>query len=74
MLSPDQVPSQIKQVMHRSMRSHESLRLSGRLELAHPPLSHPGRFMGLLSPIILILLRAKKVSPYPLCLRFNRRE
>ena len=40
------------------MGSNESLRLPHRLESPHPSLSYPGRLMRLLSPIILILLRA----------------
>jgi len=38
------------------MRSYESLSLNLRFELSHPSLPDPGSFMGLLSPVILILL------------------
>ena len=56
MLSPDQVPTQVEQITDSSMSTQESLSLPYRFELAHPSLSHPGRLMRLLCPIILILL------------------
>ena len=37
------------------MGTQESLSLLGRLKLTHPSLSHPGRLVRLLRPIILIL-------------------
>jgi hypothetical protein len=61
MCSADQVPTQIEKIMDSSMRTQKSLCLPGRLELpecrtTHTAFPHPSRFMGLLSPIILILL------------------
>ena len=38
------------------MSTQESLSLPDRFELTHPSLPHPGRFMRLLGPVILILL------------------
>ncbi len=58
MLSLDQVPSQIEQITHRSMGTQKPLSLPYRFELSHPSLSHPGRLMRLLGPIILVLLSA----------------
>ena len=40
------------------MCSNKFLRLSHRLELAHPSLPGPGRLMRLFDPIIVILLSA----------------
>ena len=40
------------------MSSHKSLSLPHRLESPHPSLPYPGRLMGLLSPIILLLFGA----------------
>ena len=56
MFSPNQVPAQIEKITDSSMYTQEPLSLPGRFELTHPTLSHPGRLVGLLSPIILILL------------------
>jgi hypothetical protein len=36
------------------MSTQKPLRLPSRLELSHPSLPHPGRFMGLLCPIVRI--------------------
>jgi hypothetical protein len=38
------------------MGTENSLGLPARLEAPHPPFSHPGRLMGLLCPVILIML------------------
>ena len=64
MLSSHQVPAHIEQIADGGMGSDESLSLPGRLELSHPPLPHSGRFMRLLSLIILILLSAVDRSGY----------
>ena len=40
------------------MRVQKPLSLPNRLELSHPSFSNPGRLMGLLCPIILLLLSA----------------
>jgi len=56
MLSPAQVPAKVEQITDSSMRGHKSLSLPDRLEAPHTSLSHSGRLMRLLSPIILILL------------------
>ena len=50
------MPPQVEQIADGSMGGDECLGLPYRLESPHPSLSHPGRLMGLLSPIILILL------------------
>ena len=55
MFSPDQVPSKIEQIADGSMGGDESLRLAHRFESPHPTLSNPGRLVGLLSAVILIL-------------------
>ena len=55
MFSPDQVPTQVENILHRSMLSHEALGLPHRLETTHPSLSNPGRLVRLFSPVILIL-------------------
>ena len=52
----DQMPTQIEKVVDSGMGRHKSLRLLHRLEPPHTPLSHPRRFVRLLSPVILILL------------------
>jgi hypothetical protein len=56
MLSSDQMHSQVEQITDGSMSTQKSLRLLQRLEPPHPSLPHPGRLMGLLGPVILILL------------------
>ena len=55
MLCANQMPSQIEQVANGGMSTKEPLSLLDRFEPPHTPLSHPGRLMGLLSSIILIL-------------------
>ena len=55
MLSADQVPAQIKYIFHGGMCTNESLSLPHRLESSHALLPHPGRLMGLLCLIILVL-------------------
>ena len=52
----DFMPTQVKQIGHSGMGTEKSLSLPYGFERPHPSLSHPGRFMGLLCPIILILL------------------
>ena len=42
--------------MDSSMCTQKPLSLTSRFESPHPPLSHPGRLVRLLGPIILILL------------------
>ena len=56
MLRPDEMPSQIEQITDGSVGTQKPLSLTYGLESPHPPLPHPGRLMGLLYPIILILL------------------
>jgi hypothetical protein len=56
MLSSDPVPSQIEEIRNGGMGGHESLGLTHRLEPPHSPLSHPGRLVRLLGPVVLILL------------------
>ena len=46
---------QIEQIVDSSVRAQKPLSLLSGLEPPHTSLSDPGRFMGLLSPIILIL-------------------
>ena len=48
------------------MGTKESLSLLHRFEAAHPPLPNPGRLMGLLCPIVLILLSAMDRAWYQL--------
>lgn len=55
MLCSDQVPTEIEQILNRSMSTDKSLGLPHRLESPHPSLSDAGRFMRLLGPIILML-------------------
>jgi hypothetical protein len=55
MLSIDLVPTQAKQIGHSVMGTQKPLSLSDRLEPSHHPLSHPGRLMRLLCPIVGIL-------------------
>jgi len=56
MLRFDQVAPQIIQIGDSCMSSYESLSLPDRFESPHPSLSHPGRLMRLLGPIISILI------------------
>jgi hypothetical protein len=49
------VPAEIEQVLHSGMGANKSLRLPHRFEFSHPPFPDPGNFMGLRSPIVLIL-------------------
>ena len=58
MLSARQVSAQIEYIANRCMRVQKPLSLPNRLELSHPSFSNPGRLMGLLCPIILILFGA----------------
>ena len=55
MLGTEFMPTQVKQIGHSGMYTQKSLGLSDRLEPSHPSLSHPGRLVRLLRPIILIL-------------------
>ena len=55
MVRPDRVSAKIEQVRHSSMGTQKSLSLLHRLEPTHSSLSHPGRLMRLLRPIILVL-------------------
>ena len=62
-LRTNQVCTQIEEVVYGCVSPEKSLSLPDRLESRnvgppHPPLSNPGRFMRLLSPIILILFSA----------------
>ena len=57
-LSPDQMPSKVKQITNSCMCSHEFLSRPDRLELAHAPLSYSRRVMQLFSSIVFILFRA----------------
>ncbi len=50
------MPAEIEKIIDCCVCAQESVSLPGRLEPTHPSLSHAGRFMRLLSPIILILL------------------
>ena len=50
------MPAQIECIANRCMCTQKPLGLTDRLDFPHPSLSYPGRFMGLLCPIILILL------------------
>jgi len=80
MLSPNQVPPQIEQVIDGSMGSYESQRLPHRLETPHSALSNPRRLMGLLCSIILILpdtvdrLRNKLPVSNPIATQFVRHD
>lgn len=58
MLSPDMVSAKVNQICNRSMSIQESLCLPDRFKPSHHPLPHPGRFVRLFCPIILILLGA----------------
>lgn len=49
------MPTKVEESGDSCMSTQDTLRLLGRLELAHPSLSHPGRLMRLFSPIIRIL-------------------
>ena len=51
------------------MSTQKSLSLSDRLEPSHHPLSNPGRLMGLLCPIILILFSAMNNIRHQLSMR-----
>ncbi len=53
------------------MGTQESLSLPNRLELSHPPLPDPGRFMRLLCPIILILLSTVDRLRHHLPMRYS---
>jgi hypothetical protein len=58
------------------MRTQETLSLSGRLKLpgcrsTHPSLSHPGRLVRLLRPIILILFSTVYRLGYQLTMRYS---
>ena len=66
MLSSNQVPAEIEQVLHSSMCTQKPLSLTHRLESPHPSLSNPGRLMRLLCPVILILLRTVNRLGYQL--------
>jgi hypothetical protein len=55
--SPDQMPSKIEQIANCRMGTQESLSLLHRFESSHPTLSHPGRFMRLLRPIVRVSRR-----------------
>ena len=58
MLRPDEMPSQIEQITDGSVGTQKPLSLTYGLESPHPSLPHPGRLMGLLCSIILILFSA----------------
>ena len=45
MLSTDQMPPQIENILNRSMVCYKSLRLPHRLEPPHISLPRPGRFI-----------------------------
>jgi hypothetical protein len=53
------------------MSTQKSLSLSDRLESTHPTLSHPGRFMRLLCPIILTLFSAVDCLRHQLSMRYS---
>ena len=54
--SADQMPTQVEQVTDGGMRTQEPLSLPSRFELTHPSLPYPGRLVGLLYAIVLILV------------------
>ena len=70
-LSADQVPPEIEQILNRGMGGDKSLRLLHRLESPHPSLPDPGHLMRLLGPIILILLSTvnRFRHHFPMCYR-----
>ena len=80
MFSPDQVPTHIEKILYSSMRGHETLRLPGRLEPPHPPLSHSGRLMRLFYSVISITfcdmnrLRDKLSVGDPIAAQFVRHD
>ena len=55
MLGANQVPAQIEEIGYGSMSTQKSLGLVHRFESPHPSLSHSGRLVRLLGPIILTL-------------------
>ena len=52
------------------MGSDKSLSLSGRFKTPHPSFSHPGRFMRLLGPVILILFSTVDRLRYQLSMHY----
>ena len=50
MVRPYEVPSEVEKITDGSISRYESLSLFRRLELPHPLLSYPGRFVQVLKP------------------------
>ena len=69
MLSSNQVPAEIEQVLHSSMCTQKPLSLTHRLESPHPSLPDPGRLMRLFCPIILILFCTADHTRHQLSMR-----
>ena len=55
---PEQGAADTEEVEHESMHGEKSLHVSGGLESSHLSLALPGRLMGHLGSIVLVLLRA----------------
>jgi hypothetical protein len=56
-MSPDQMPTEIEEIVDSSMITQRSLSLARRPKSSHPSLSHFGVLMRLLNSIVRVLSR-----------------